>query len=98
LESISVYKKKLRKADDRMTMANANRQFETNPGRFYRVLGEEEKRVSEDINIEETANFWSSLWKSREKETDHQNLIEAMQPCQLTPEYSEDKIRGRSND
>ena len=73
---------------------------------FYRILDVETKVISEDIDEKETMEFWQGLCKSEDSETNHDDLINTLEPIQIwidnnnedeTKEFIEQSIKYLPN-
>lgn len=91
-EKKTVYKKKIRMAENRMKMSKDNYQFECFRSKFYRKLAGEELKVSEEIDVEETVKYWEDIWQKKQKERSHEEMLENTKRCKIQVETNDDKI------
>src|SRR5699024_728503 len=71
LERKAIYEKKIKVAENRIKFRQDNKRFEFNRRTFYRNIDGESYSVNEDINPDETREYWANKWRGEEEEDEN---------------------------
>ncbi|KAI2795587.1 hypothetical protein BLOT_016634 [Blomia tropicalis] len=93
IERIAVYEKKIVMSKKRITFHRTNKMFEFNRQAFYRQLQGNDMKPSEEIDKERTKNFWQKVWEKNDHPQDHTQLVDHLEPANVTIELNQEKIK-----